>query len=117
MTDRRTFVKGVGFAVLTVQSLPLLVKAAGPSPTSGDGAADSLIIHSGPGLFSHVHDLLIPYAVLRKPPVQGVSLTSTKTLLHTHNIVLTREDLITVNHGGTVTQNASSHRFVIALVK
>ena len=58
--DRRRFIKRVGFAVLTVQCLPLLAHASGNSTTDGNGAADNLIIHSSSGLVPHVHDLLIP---------------------------------------------------------
>lgn len=110
--DRRKFIQEVGIAVLTVQCLPLIAHAAGNPP---DG--DNLIVESGPGAFGHVHDLLIPKAVLKTPPVQGVELTSTKAFLHQHNIKLTRKELILVNQGGTVTQKASSHLFVIALAK
>ena len=87
------------------------------SPSDGKEAADNLIIPSGPGLLSHVHDLLIPYAVLKTPPVPGVQLTTTQGLLHQHTIALTQKELIIVNQGGTVTQKASSHLFVIALAK
>ena len=65
----------------------------------------------------HVHDLLIPYAVLNTPPPQGVELNSTQAFFHTHKVVLTQKELIIVNQGGTVTQKASSHLFVIALAK
>ena len=116
-SNRRTFVKGVGMAVLTVQCLPLIARASGTLPNDGKESADNLIIHSGPGLLSHVHDLLIPYALLEAPPLQGVELKTTEALFHRHNIVLTREQLIGVNQGGTVTQKASSHLFVIALAK
>jgi len=58
---------------------------------------------------------LIPYAVLKAPPRQGVELTTTRALFHRHTIVLTQEQLILVNQGGMVTQKASSHLFVIAL--
>ena len=111
--DRREFVKGVGIAVLTVQCLPLITHASGNSPTNGESTADNLIIRSGPGLLSHVHDLLIPYAVLETPPLQGVELETTQALLHRHSIALTREQLVIVNQRGTVTQKASSHIFVI----
>jgi hypothetical protein len=111
-SDRRAFMRGVGIAVLTVQCLPLIANAAG---NAADG--DNLIIQSGPGAFGHVHDLLIPKAVLKTPPVQGVALTSTKAFLHQHNIKLTQKELTLVNQGGTVTQKASSHLFVIALAK
>ena len=113
--ERREFVEGLGFAVLTVLSLPRSAHASGNLPNGGSESADSLAIHSSPGLVSHVHDLLIPYAVLKAPPRQGVELTTTRALFHRHTIVLTQEQLILVNQGGTVTQKASSHLFVIAL--
>ena len=47
--DRRVFIKGVGFAVLTVQCLPLIAHASGDSPHEDNGAADNLIIHSSAG--------------------------------------------------------------------
>ena len=115
--DRRRFVKGVGLAVLAVQCLPLLAQASGCAPSDGanmDGA-DGLLIRSGPGLLSHVHDLLIPTAMLETPPPQGVELETTRALLHTHRIALTRDELILVSEGGTVTRKASSHVLVIAL--
>lgn len=112
--DRREFFKGVGIAVLTVQFLPLIARA---SAYDGNEAADNLVIHLGPGLLSHVHHLLIPYAVLKSPPVEGVELTTSQAMLHRHTVKLTQEQLTTVNRGGTVTGKASSHVFVIALTK
>jgi hypothetical protein len=113
--DRRQFVKGVGVAVLSVQCLPLIAQVSCSSPSDSKDTAGNLVIRSGPGLLSHVHDLLIPYAILETPPLQGVELETTQALLHRHRIALTREQLIVVNQGGTVTQKASSHVFVIAL--
>ena len=113
--DRRRFIEGVGVAVLTVQCLPLIACGSGNSPSDGNQAADNLIIHSGPGFIPHVHDLLIPYAVLNAPPLEGVKLETTKALLHTHDVVLTQEELIIVNQGGTVTAKGGSHLFVIEL--
>jgi len=113
--DRRQFVRGVGVAVLSVQMLPVIVRAAAKSPGDGTDPAKNLIIHSGPGLLGHVHDLLVPYAVLKTPPPEGVELTSTKAFLHTHNIKLSQEDLETITHRGTVTKKSSSHIFLIAL--
>jgi hypothetical protein len=115
--ERRQFVKGVGFAVLTVQCLPLMACASANPPTDGKERADDLIVQSGPGLFRHVHNLHIPYAVLNAPPPQGIKLTTTESLYHQHNIALTQNELAIVNQGGTVTQKASSHLFVIALAK
>jgi hypothetical protein len=113
--DRRKFIEGVGGAVLTAQVFSLIAHASGDSPSDGNEAADSLIIHSSLGFIPHVHDLLIPYAVLDAPPLQGVTLETTNALFHTHDVVLTQEQLIIVNQGGTVTEVGGSHLFVIAL--
>ena len=115
-SDRRKFIQGLGIAVLTVQCLPLIAHAAGNRRDTKE-AGDNLIIQSSPGLFDHVHDLLIPYALLKAPPLEGVQLTSTQAMLHRHDIALSQKELTIVNQGGTVTQKASSHRFVIALAK
>ena len=115
--DRREFVWGVGMAVLTVQCLPLMAHTSANPPTDGKERADDLIIQSGPGLFKHVHDLQIPYAILNAPPPEGIKLTTTESLYHQHNIALTQNELAIVKQGGTVTQKASSHVFVIALAK
>jgi hypothetical protein len=112
--DRRRFLGALGVAVLSVECLPAIVLASGDA-NQGGVADDPVVIHSGPGAFSHVHDLLIPYALLRTPPRAGVVLTSTKALLHRHAITLTQRELMTVGRGGTVIQRASSHTFVIAL--
>ena len=47
--DRRKFIKGVGFAVLTVHCLPLIAHASGDLPSDGNDADDNLIIHSSSG--------------------------------------------------------------------
>ena len=106
--DRRCFIKGAGLAVLTVQCLPLVLRAE---------TGDHLVIESSSGFVPHVHDLVIPYAVLKAPPREGVEFTSTQAFLHQHKIALTQAQLTSVNQGGTVTQKASSHLFVIALAK
>jgi len=112
--DRRRFINGVGVALLTVQVLPWIAHASA-SPSDGNIAAENLIIHSGPGFVPHTHDLLVPYALLKVPPREGVKLESTMSLFHTHDVVLSQEQLIAVNHGGTVTAFGGSHTFVIAL--
>ncbi len=112
--DRRRFINGVGVALLTVQVLPWIAHASA-SPTDGNIAAENLIIHSGPGFVPHTHDLLVPYALLKAPPREGVRLESTMSLFHTHDVVLSQEQLIAVNHGATVTAIGGSHTFVIAL--
>jgi hypothetical protein len=116
-SDRREFMRGLGIAVLTVQMLPLIARASENPPSDGNEADDNLVIESGPGLFSHVHHLLVPWAVLRTPPHQGIELTTTRALFHTHNIALTQKQLIAVSQGGTVMAKSSSHSFVIALAR
>src|SRR5262245_53451660 len=113
--DRRAFFREAGVTALAIQFLPLVVHASGSSPSGGNEAANNLIIHTGPGLMSHVHDLLIPYAVLKTPPPQGVELTTTQALFHRHTLGLTQEELTIVNRGGTVSKKASSHLILIAL--
>jgi hypothetical protein len=115
--DRRRFLKQLGVAVLTVQCVSASALDSNDWHQGTMGAPDGLLIHSGPGAFSHVHDLLIPMAVIDMPPRQGVRLTSSKALLHRHTISLTQKELTTVSQGGTVIQKASSHAFVIALAK
>jgi hypothetical protein len=115
--DRREFIRVAGFAVLAVQCLPATAFASGIPMRDATLIADDLIIESGPGAFHHVHYLRIPKAFLTTPPAQGAALTTTKAFLHQHRIMLTQEELRSVNQGGTVIQRASSHVFVIALAK
>jgi hypothetical protein len=114
-TDRRGFIKDAGLALLTVQWLPAIAHASESAPGDSKNSAQNLIIRSGQGFVPHTHDLWIPYAVLRAPPVQGVTLTSTKARGHTHEVVLSHDQLADVNRGGTVAVKGGSHTFVIAL--
>ena len=113
--DRRTFVLGVGFAVLSVQCLSVISCASTKSQHYDQ--ASNLIIHSTGGFPPHVHDLLIPYAVLNEPPQQGVEFKTSKAMLHAHKVVLTQKELIDVNQGRTVTAKGGSHLFVITAPK
>ncbi len=126
--ERRDFLKAAGFAVLAVQCIPAkafaerALEASSQAPSQGQSqdsakAANDLIIESGPGAFHHTHYLRIPNATLAAPPASGVQLTTTKALLHQHQIALSQRELLDVRNGGTVQQRASSHVFVIALTK
>jgi len=115
--DRRAFLKGLTFAVLSVQSLALIGCESGDPPLDEKIRDNNLVLRSSPGKFEHTHELVIPYELLRTPPRDGVTLLSSKGLFHRHEIVLDQEDLTTVNDGGTVTRKASSHIFVIALAR
>lgn len=114
-TYRRGFIKRAGAALLMVQLLPSITYAAANPTGDGNTSANNLIIRSGPGFVPHTHDLWIPYAVLRAPPLRGVSLVSTRALGHTHELVLTHEQLVSVNRGGAVSLTGGSHTFLIAL--
>ena len=114
-TNRRGLIKGVGVALLTVQLLPSIAHASEGPPDDSNDSAETLIIRSGPGFVPHTHDLWIPYAILRTPPPQGVTLISTKARDHTHEVVLSHDQLATVNGGGRVSAMGGSHTFVIAM--
>jgi hypothetical protein len=116
-SDRREFVKRVGFAVLAVQCLPAMAFGSAGNPISGATAPDDLVIESGPGAFHHVHYLRIPEAALTAPPLEGVKVTSSKALFHQHPVALSQKELTEIHNGGTVSQRASSHVFVIALAR
>ncbi|HEY2356773.1 MAG TPA: hypothetical protein VGH86_04930 [Phenylobacterium sp.] len=113
--DRRGFIKRVGLALLTVQLLPSVARASESAAGDSNDPAENLIIRSGQGFVPHTHDLWIPYAILRTPPAQGVTLISTKARGHTHEVVLSHDQLAAVNHGGTVSVTGGSHTFVIAM--
>jgi len=112
--DRRGFIKRAGLALLTMQLLPSVARATESAPGDAKDAADNLIIRSGQGFVPHTHDLWIPYALLRTPPAEGVTLISTRSRDHTHQVVLSHDQLTEVNQGGTVFAKGGSHTFVIA---
>jgi hypothetical protein len=115
--DRRAFLKGLGFAFLAVQCPALVGCVPGDPPLDEKSRENNLVLQSSPGMFDHLHELVIPYALLQTPPSEGVKLLSSKAFFHRHEIILTQDDLHTVSQGGSVTRKASSHLFVIALVK
>ncbi len=113
--DRRGFIKRAGFALLSVQLLPSVARAQERAAGDRNDAAENLIIRSGQGFVPHTHDLWIPYAILRAPPPQGVTLISTKARDHTHEVVLSHDQLAAVNSGEAVSAKGGSHTFVIAM--
>lgn len=113
--DRRGFIKRVGLALLSVRLLPSVARAQDHATGDSNDAAGNLIIRSGQGFVPHTHDLWIPYATLRSPPPQGVTLISTKARDHTHEVVLSHDQLAAVNNGETVSAKGGSHTFVIAM--
>jgi hypothetical protein len=56
---------------------------------------------------NHRHSLTVPEKDLSSPPIQGVSYQSTWELNHQHYVLLSLDDLTTINNGGTVTVTSS----------
>lgn len=108
--NRRKFVQGLGLVALTVTVLP----ATGEAQSAL--GLDALTIRSGPGRFiEHYHDLQIPYQLLRLPPAEGVVLSTSRTLVHTHRVRLTQQQLYTIANGGEVSvqDSVKDHWYVI----
>lgn len=115
--DRRGFLAGTGLVLLSALALPAIAWVSEASPPDGPAPADTLVIRSGPGFVPHTHNLWIPYALLRSPPATGVTLISRPARGHTHQVALSRADLVAVDRGGTVSVNGGSHTFVIATAR
>jgi hypothetical protein len=117
-TQRRRFLKLLGQAALSVQILPL----TGCSSAVEVPPADSLVVtssrNSKVGRWAdHSHILYVPLRLFRVPPREGVTLTTTRTFLHTHEVVLTQAELATVARGGAVQvkDTNGTHTFSIEL--
>ena len=118
ISQRRQFLKLLGYAALSVQILSLTEEA-----TAAEAApADSLAVTSSRGSrlgrwAYHSHVLYVPLELFRAPPQPGVTLSTTWTFLHSHEVTLTQAQLVTVARGGSVRVNESSgvHSFSIEL--
>jgi hypothetical protein len=117
--ERRQFLKLLGYAALSVQILPL---AGGACAVETAPPADSLAVTSSRtskvGRWAdHSHVLYVPLHLFRDPPRAGVTLSTTRTFLHSHEVALTQEQLGTVARGGTVRVKDSNgtHTFSIEL--
>jgi len=100
---RREFLGFLGFAALSVQLLPLM----GCETESEAAPADSLAVTSSRASklgdwAAHTHVLYVPLSLFTAPPREGVTLSSTRTYLHSHQVQLTRDQLVAVARGGTV---------------
>lgn len=114
-TDRRHLLEKAGLVLLAVQLLPSIARSSQALPRATSNPADALVVRSGPGFVPHTHDLWIPFALLKAPPSEGVKLTSTPSRGHTHEVALSRDELASVNRGGSVSVKGGSHTFLIAL--
>jgi hypothetical protein len=98
--SRRGFLKVtiVGAAAL---ALPMTLRAQNNEPP------ETFRIQSGESRLTpwthHRHFLDVPMAALENPPEDGIELSTTKTLFHTHKVPLTREHLLAIAAGEIVT--------------
>lgn len=114
---RRKFLELSGYAALSFQLLPLMTACA-----AGKAPADSLTVTSSQGSklghwADHSHLLYVPLKLFQDPPPKGVTLSTTRTYLHSHDVALTREQLVTVARGGAlrVRDTSGTHEFAIEL--
>ena len=115
---RRQFLKLLGYAALSVQILPLTGGASEAETPPADSLAVTSSRNSKLGRWAyHSHVLYVPLQLFRAPPRQGVTLSTTWTFLHAHEVALTRAQLVTVARGGMVQVNDSggAHTFSIEL--
>jgi len=69
---------------------------------------------------AHSHSVTILDADLANPPAAGVTYTSSATEGHSHTLSLTQAELVTIQGGGSVTENSSqsfSHFHTWTIIK
>jgi hypothetical protein len=116
--QRRQFLKLLGYAALSLQILPLTGGACAMETAPADSLAVTSSRNSKLGRWAyHSHILYVPLQLFRAPPRQGVTLSTTRKFLHSHEVALTQAQLITVARGGTVevTDSIEAHTFSIEL--
>jgi hypothetical protein len=116
--ERRQVLKVLGYAALSVQIVPLATACA----VEEHAPADQLTVHSSSNSklgewAAHSHLLYVPLRLFRQPPTAAVSLDTTWTFLHRHEVVLTHDQLVTVAQGGAVQVQDTQgvHGFAIRL--
>jgi hypothetical protein len=117
-SQRRQFLKLLGYTALSVQILPLTGGALAVETAPADSLAVTSSRDSKLGRWAyHSHVLYVPLQLFRALPPQGVTLSTTWTFLHSHEVALTQADLVTVARGGTVQVKDSlgAHTFSIEL--
>ena len=117
-SQRRRFLKLLGYAALSVQILPLTGCSSSVEPPPADSLAVTSSRNSKVGRWAdHSHILYVPLRLFRAPPPEGASLTTTRTFLHTHEVALTRAQLVAVARGGAVQvkDTNGTHTFSIEL--
>ena len=118
LSRRREFLELLGYAALSLRILPLTaaacaVETAPPDSLSVISSRNSKLGHWA----AHTHLLYVPLQFFRAPPREGVTLSTTWTFLHSHEVALTQAQLVTVARGGSVQvkDSAGAHTFSIEL--
>jgi hypothetical protein len=115
---RRQFLKLLGYAALSIQILPLTGcdSAVETPPTDSLAVTSSRDSKLGRWAY-HSHVLYVPLQLFRAPPAQGVTLSTTWTYFHSHQVALTEAQLVTVARGGAVQvqDSGGAHTFSIQL--
>jgi hypothetical protein len=115
---RREFLKLLGFAALTVQIVPMLGCEHGEEPAPPDSLAVTSSRTSKLGEWvAHTHVLYVPLRLFTAPPPEGVSLSTTRTYFHSHQVVLTQDQLAAIARGDEVRvkDQSSAHDYSIRL--
>jgi hypothetical protein len=109
---RRQFLALLGYAALSVQ----VACAAETAPAESLTVISSRNSKLGDWV-AHTHLLYVPLQLFQAPPRDGVTLSTTRTFLHSHDVVLTEAQLVAVARGGTVlVEDASAaHTYSIEL--
>ncbi len=90
-----------------------VVRTTSPTEPGCDGAGATSSVAEG-----HAHSLCVPAATLSGPPPEGVTLATTTSLDHQHEVKLTQAQLETIAAGGSVSvvtsvTNGHTHGFSI----
>jgi hypothetical protein len=115
---RRRFLELLGYAALSVQLLPLTGCSSAVEAPPDDSLAVTSSRNSKVGRWAdHAHILYVPLQLMSAPPRKGVTLSTTRMFLHSHEVALTEAQLITVAGGGTVQvkDTDGTHTFSIEL--
>jgi hypothetical protein len=115
---RREFLELLGYTALSVQILPLTAGACAVETAPADSLSLTSSRNSKLGRWAdHSHLLYVPLQLFRAPRREGVTLSTTRTFFHSHEVALTQAQLVTVARGGTarVKDSLGVHTFSIEL--
>ena len=105
LTRRELLARGTTVLLL----VPIISSCSSNNSSSADAAASCSGIDSTSTVNAdHTHDICVPTTDLTNPPAAGVTYTSTNVGMHTHTLMLTQAQLMTIESGGSVGPITSS---------